>query len=134
MNTEPKILLTINLEGGVLLRGEREVRKYYLTKKDLFPNQKFKGNSGDKIIRSGKYVHTPLVQSEAKQKITLCKEAYDYMTSTEVPKWYMPYKPQKVRDKEWCSLSEEARLNVHLKRTCEHFRGKSYTYQIIDDE
>ena len=38
MNTEPKILLTINLEGGILLKGEPELRKYYLTKKDLKEN------------------------------------------------------------------------------------------------
>lgn len=134
MNTEPKILLTINLEGGVLLRGEPEVRKYFLTKKDLFPNQKFKGNSGDKVIRSGKYVHIPLVQSEAKQKITLCKDAYDYMTSLDTPKWFMPYKPFKVRVKEWSRLTPTQRLEAHLTRTCEHFNGKSFTYQIIDDD
>lgn len=134
MNTEPKILLTINLEGGVLLRGEREVCKYYLTKKDLFPNQKFKGNTGNKVIKSGKYVHTPLIQSEAKQKITLCKDAYDYMTSLEIPKWFMPYKQLKVRLKEWSALTPEQRLETHLKRTCEHFGGKSFTYQIIKDD
>ena len=134
MNTEPKILLTINLEGGILLRGEPEVRKYYLTKKDLFPNQKFKGTSGNKVIRSGKYIHTPLHQSEAKQKITLCKDAYDYMTSLEIPKWFMPYKQLKARLKEWAALTPTQRLEAHLTRTCEHFRGKSFTYQIIEDD
>ena len=133
MNTEPKILLTINLEGGILLKGEPEVRKYYLTKKDLFPSQKFKNGSGNKVIRSGKYVHIPMMQSEAKQKITLCTAAYEYMTSTEVPSWFAPYKPLKARIKEWCALNETARLELHLARTCRHFNGKSFTYQIIDE-
>lgn len=134
MNTEPKILLTINLEGGVLIKGEKEVRKYYLTKKDLFPNQKFKGDAGNKIIRSGKYTYTPLVPSVAKQKITLCKEAYEYMTSpSDIPEWYSPYKPFKERARLWRKLSEEERLNLHLSRTCLHFGGKSFTYQIVED-
>lgn len=133
MNTEPKILLTINLEGGVLLRGEPEVRKYYLTKKDLFPSQKFKGDTGKKVVRSGKYLHIPVTQSEAKQKVTMCKEAYDYMTSTEVPNWFTPYRPLKERQKAWKGLTETARLELHLARTCRHFGGKSFTYQIIDE-
>ena len=133
MNTEPKILLTINLEGGVLLRGEPEVKKYYLTKRDLFPSQKFKGDSGKKIIRSGKYVHIPVTQSVAQQRLTMCKAAYDYMTSTEVPNWFTPYKPIKARIKEWCALTETQRLELHLARTCRHLNGKSFTYQIIDD-
>jgi len=133
MNTEPKILLTINLEGGVLLRGEPEVKKYYLTKKDLFPSQKFKGDTGKKVIRSGKYVHIPVTQSEAKQKVTMCKEAYDYMTSNEVPSWFVPYKPLRERQKTWGNLTETARLELHLARTCRHFGGKSFTYQIIDE-
>ena len=133
MNTEPKILLTINLEGGILLKGEPEVKKYYLTKKDLFPSQKFKGDTGKKVIKSGKYVHIPVEQSVAQQSIKMCKEAYNYMTSTEVPNWFVPFKPIKARAKEWSALSETQRLEMHLARTCRHLGGKSFTYQIIDD-
>lgn len=133
MNSEPKILLTINLEGGILLKGEPEVRKYYLTKKDLFPSQKFKNGAGNKVIKSGKYVHIPTTPSEAKQKITMCQEAYDYMTSLEVPTWFIPFKPMKVRVKEWAHFTETQRLEMHLARTCRHFGGKSFTYQIIDE-
>lgn len=133
MNTEPKILLTINLEGGILLKGEPEVKKYYLTKKDLFPSQKFKGDTGKKVIKSGKYVHIPVEQSVAQQSIKMCKEAYNYMTSTEVPNWFVSFKPIKTRAKEWCALTETQRLELHLARTCRHLGGKSFTYQIIDD-
>ncbi len=133
MNNETKILLTINLEGGILLKGEPEVKKYYLTKKDLFPSQKFKGDSGKKVIRSGKYVHIPTTQSVAQQSIKMCRAAYDYMISLEVPNWFSPYKPMKARLKEWSNLTPTQRLELHLARTCRHFNGKSFTYQIVED-
>ena len=85
MNTEPKILLTIYMEGGVLLKGEPEVRKYALTKKELFPNQKFKNKEGNKVIKKGKYIFTPTIPSTATRKITMCKDAYDYFISPACP-------------------------------------------------
>ena len=126
MNTEPKILLTLYREGGVLLKGESEVRKYALTKKDLFPNQKFKGDEGKKIIKAGKYKFTPTIPSTSTQKITMCKEAYDYFISAVCPEWFKNVK-------EWRKMSEEMRLKLHLTRTAQHFGAKSFTYQIIDD-
>lgn len=126
MNTEPKILLTINLEGGILIKGEPEVRKYYLTKKELFPKQHFKEDSGNKVIRSGKYTVIPVTNSVAKQKITMCRDAYDEFTSPAMPSWY--HNP-----KEWRKMTEIQRLELNLARTCQHFGGKSFTYQIVDD-
>ena len=133
MNNETKILLTINLEGGTLQKGEPEVKKYYLTKKDLFPNQKFKNGTGNKVIRSGKYTHIPTTQSTAQQVIKMTKDAYNYMTSTEVPSWFVPFKPLKPRTKEWSNLTPTQRLELHLARTCRHLRGKSFSYKIIED-
>ena len=126
MNTEPKILLTVYTEGGTLLRGEPEVRKYYLTKKDLFPNQKFKNDDGNRVIKRGKYKFTPITTSTATRKITMCKEAYDYFISSACPEWFKNVK-------EWKKMSEEQRLKAHLTRTSLNFGGKSFTYQIIDD-
>ena len=126
MNTEPKILLTLIREGGALQKGETEIRKYYLTKKDLFPNQKFKNNEGSKVVKSGKYKFTPTTTIPATQKITMCKEAYDYMISDACPEWFHNVK-------EWRKMSEEQRLKLHLSRTAQHFGAKSFTYQIIDD-
>lgn len=124
MNNEIKILLTINLEGGTLIKGQKEVRKYYLTKKDLYPSQNFKGESGKKIIKSGKYTITPLIQSAATQRIKMTVDAYNYMTSAESPSWYFK--------KDWKNLSEEDRLKLHLARTCNHFNGKSFTYEVLE--
>lgn len=126
MNTEAKVLLTISLEGAALIKGKPEVRKYYLTKKDLFPNQEFKGNNGDKVIKSGKYTYTPTTPSEAKQKIVLCREAYDYMTSPACPEWCHS-------QKDWRKMDETQRLEQHLARICQHLNGKSFTYQIVND-
>ena len=126
MNTEPKILLTVYTEGGTLLRGEPEVRKYYLTKKDLFPNQKFKNDDGNRVIKRGKYKFTPITTSIATRKITMCKEAYDYFISSACPEWFKNVK-------EWRKMSEEQRLKAHLTRTSLNFGGKSFTYQIIED-
>lgn len=126
MNTEPKILLTIYMEGGALRQGKPEIRKYALTKKDLFPSQKFKNGEGNKIIKKGKYKIIPLIPSTASRRITMCKEAYYYFISPLCPEWYH-------NQKEWRKMSEEQRLKVHLNRTCTHFGGSSFTYQIIDD-
>ena len=126
MAYEAKVLLTIELEGGILIKGEPEVCKYYLTKKDLFPKQTFKGDSGNKIIKSGKYLRNTYTTSVAKQKITLCEEAYEYMTSSSMPQWY--HNPR-----EWKKMSPTQRLELHLARICESFKGKSFSYQVIDD-
>ena len=127
MDFSPKILLTIIMEGGTLEKGEPEVRKYYLTKKDMFPSQKFKGNEGDKVIKSGKYKYTPTVSKDAIRKISLCESAYDYMTSPSCPEWYHNIK-------EWKKMSPIQRLEMHLARTCRHYGGKSYQYKIIDEQ
>lgn len=126
MNTEPKILLTIYMDGGVLLKGEPEVRKYALTKKELFPKQKFKNKEGDKVLKKGKYTFIPTFPSVSTLKITMCADAYDYFISSACPEWFN-------NPKEWRKLGEEQRLNHHLSRTSSHFGGKSFTYQIIDD-
>ena len=132
MAFEPKILLTINLEGGILRKGEPEIKKFYLTKKDLFPNQKFKGEEGNKVIKSGKYKSYPLLQSTATLKIRICREAYEYFISKyECPAWF--FKGNKKNLAKWQRLSDTERLELHLQRTCEHHRGKSFTYTIIED-
>ena len=124
MNTEIKILLTINLEGGLLIPEKKEVRKYYLTEKDLHPKS-YKGN-GNKVLRSGKYTYQYTHPNNVQQTIKLCKEAYDYMISPTIPSWF--HSP-----KEWKKMSDVQRLEAHLTRTAKHFGGKSFTYQIVDD-
>ena len=126
MNNEPKILLTINLEGGTLRKGETTIKKWYLTKKDMFPYQSFKGNDGDKIIKSGKYKHTPLIPKECVLKTTLTRDAYDAFQSDSMPEWFHS-------QKEWRKKSPVERLELHLARISSSYNGKSFSYQIIED-
>lgn len=125
MNFEPKLLLTIVVEGGTLIKGKSEIKKFSLTKKDLFPNQKFKGNEGNKIIKTGTYKSIPFIAKEAVLKTRICKEAYDAMISSICPIWFK--NPNK-----WRKLSATERLEINLARTCEHFGGKSFSYTLID--
>ena len=30
-------------------------------------------------------------------------------------------------------MTQTQRLEAHLQRTCDHFRGNSFTYKILDD-
>lgn len=126
MAFEPKVLLTINLEGGTLIKGKKEIRKYNLTKKDLFPRQKFSDNEGNKVLESGKYEYIPTKPETIKKKIVLCKEAYEYMTSSAMPEFFHD-------QKKWRKMSEKDRLEIHLARICEHNKGIDFSYQIIDD-
>ena len=126
MAFEPKILLTISMEGGTLIKGKREIRKWYLTKKELFPKQKFSQNEGSRVLKSGKYEYIPTKPEIIKKKIILCKEAYDYMTSSAMPDFYHD-------QKRWRKMSAIERLEIHLARICEHNNGIEFTYQIIKD-
>jgi len=126
MNNDPKVLLTVILEGGTLHRVVNESKKWYLTKKDLNPKRTFTGDDGNKIVKSGKYRSYSLVPVDCNLKTTLTKDAYDYMTSSYVPDWY----PNK---KAWGRMSAKERLEAHLSRICLSHRGKSFTYQIIDN-
>lgn len=124
--SEAKILLTIYSGGGAFKKGKPETKKYQLTKKELFPSQKFKKGEGNKVIKKGTYKIIPLIPIPTTQRITMCKDAYDYFTSSQCPEWYHNIK-------EWRKMPPKQRLELHLARTCAHFRGNSFTYQIIEE-
>lgn len=63
---------------------------------------------------------------DAKQVINMSKDAYDYMVSNEMPEWFH----NKFK---WNTMSKKQRLIEHLQRTCDHLRGKSYSYTIYED-
>ena len=126
MNYSPKISLTIELEGGTLVRkSEPEIIKYSVTKRDFEPNKKWKSKDGLKVVRKGTFKHYPLIAKPASHHINICVEAYKYMTSNEYPYWAKP--------KVWAMMSETQRLEAHLQKICEHVGGKSFTYEILGD-
>lgn len=126
MNNTTKIFLTIELEGSTLVRKGEKVHKYILTRKDL--NPKYKGKKGKDVVKWGEY-KTPLLEAKpCFQHINMTAEAYEYMTSKEIPEWAN----FKVR-RAWTSWTKQQRLEYHLQRTCEHFGGKSFTYEVLED-
>ena len=52
-------------------------------------------------------------------------DAYNYMISSECPHWQ--------KSKVWNKMSLEERLKAHLQRICEHHKGKSFTYIVLED-
>lgn len=127
MNNNIKISLTIELEGSTLVRKSEPEKVFYkLTNKDLNPTKKFESKKeAFKIVKRGYYKNYPLEAKPAFQHINLTVEAYEYMISAECPSWAKP--------RAWDKMTKKERLEKHLSRTCEHFRGKSFTYKILDD-
>lgn len=124
MNNNIKISLTIELEGSTLIRkSEPEVLNYVVTKKDLSAKHNIK--DGNKVIKRKKIEYYPLVAKPAAMHINICQEAYEYMISNECPSWIKP--------KVWAVMNSQARLESHLVRICQHHKGHSFTYVILED-
>ena len=114
MENQIKISLTIELEGSVLLNEEPEVITNFKSKsKNIKKREKFS-------FRDIKIKTKP-----AHQHINMTKQAYLYFISNETPEW--------AKAQDWRMLSQKERLERHLAKTCEHFRGKSFTYTILED-
>ena len=125
MNNQLKVLLTINgIEGATLHSKGKTKIPFVIRKKDLFAKE-YTGKDADKIIRRGVRRVINLEAVPVSKSIKLTVDAYNYMTSTERPEWYFK--------KDWVLLSPTQRLELHLQRTCEHERGKSFTYNILED-
>lgn len=125
MNNEIKILLTIELAGGTLVRkSEPDVITCIITKEDVNP-KKYKGKKEAKdIVRKRKNKHFSFEVKPAKQHIELSYDAYYHMIG-ECPSW--------VRPKVWKKMTISERLESHLTRLCEYHRGKSFTYTVLED-
>ena len=126
MNNATKILLTINLEGGVLTRQDKpEIIMWSLNERDLDPNKNWKDREGLKIVKRGNTNHYNFNSKECKQRINITKDAYDYFISDEAPSF--------IKKSTWFMLKENQRIEVHLNSISESLGGKSYIYQILND-
>lgn len=120
MNNETKILLTINLEGGTLLK-KRVATTVFETPRKLGKGKKGPGR---------KITYDILVPKEVTQTLKLTKDAYNYFVSAEG----MPFRlTTKVGMKMWAKMTTNERVEEHLKDICSDLRGKSFTYQIVED-
>lgn len=124
-----KILVTIEgIEGATLHSVGKSKIPFVITKADIhWQNHKkeYTREDKDKIVRKGVRRITNFEAVPCSKSIKLVKEAYDYMTSKESPEWYFK--------KDWGRLSSTQRLELHLKRLCEHNGGTSFTYSILED-
>ena len=126
MTNEIKILLTINLEGGTLVRKiEPDVLTVLFTKRDLNPKKQYTKDEGKQIVKKQKVKYYGYETKPVVKHTNLTKDAYDYMISKECPVG--------VRIKQWNKMSNTERLEWHLQKVCDHSRGKSFTYQILED-
>ena len=125
-NNEIKILLTINLEGGVLTRQDKpELIMWSLNERDLNPDKDWKDGEGLKVVKRGSTKHYNFNSKECKQKIKITKDAYDYFISDEAPSF--------IKKSTWLLLKENQRIEIHLNLISESLGGKSYVYQILND-
>lgn len=124
-----KILVTIEgIEGATLHSVGKSKIPFVITKADIhWQNHKkeYTREDKDKIVRKGVRRITNFEAVSCSKSIKLTKEAYDYMTSKESPEWYFK--------KDWGRLSSTQRLELHLKRLCEHNGGKSFSYSILEN-
>ena len=126
MNNVTKILLTINLEGGVLTRQDKpELIMWSLNERDLNPNKDWKDGEGLKVVKRGSTKHYNFNPIECKQRIKITKDAYDYFISDEAPSF--------IKKFTWLLLKENQKLEIHLNSISESLGGKSYIYQILND-
>lgn len=125
MNNSIKILLTVVSEGGTLLRQrEKEYINYRITKQDV-TNKRLPKEIGKQVIKSDKMFYYPLVTKPCTQHIKMSEEAYNHFISD--------YCPIKHLMKTWKKMTHNQRLEWHLQRICEHFKGISYSYEIMED-
>ena len=120
MNNQVKILLSIQgIAGGTL-------RKVGVKKIPFKRKIRHKG----KEILVTKYRTVDDIQPiPASKSIKLTQNAYDYMTSSEIPSFIKTKKEKEI----WTSLNSKERLEWHLRRMCEANGGTAFTYSILED-
>lgn len=126
MNTEPKVSLTIFVEGSTRhCLGEKDI-PFVITKQDL-TTQKLPKEIGRKVVKKGTIKTKDYVWENAQIHINIPRCAYDYMVSSEIPAKY----PRKA--KHWGSLSPKERLHWHMNLISESRGGKNFSYAVIDE-
>ncbi len=122
--SEIKVSVSITLQGSVMLtQAEAEQLEknkvgtgYDLTR--IKVNGK-KGNADVINVRTRKF-------RTVTQTISMCKEAYEYMTSKGSC-------PPDIKQFVWAKMKPVQRLEAHLDLVCKHLKGISYTYKVFDD-
>lgn len=115
MTDNVKILLTIYMEGGILVRQDKPEIILFDIKHDL--------PGGDGKSESGTKKHYNKVSKDAVRNMKLNEETYNMML-TEAPRGMKSFVFNK--------LSETQKIESHLRDYCHDFGGKSFSYKIND--
>lgn len=119
-----KVLLTIQLEGGTLVRKGKSISNYEIHQKDLLGKDNKKTNP-NKLIRKGTVIHTNLEAKPAIQHLNISETAYNFMVSGECPSF--------MRNSFlWGKLTVKQRLEKHLETIMHDLHGMSYSYEFVD--
>lgn len=128
MNNNAKILLTIHLEGGTLVRkSSPEIVVATYQKQSYSSTTKKWGNPGETVTTHARHFGNDV--KPCVLKVTLTDYAYNYMISSEIPEFW-----EKSKAGVWSKkLKPEDRLKIHLNKICRHHGGKYFTYEILED-
>lgn len=133
MYTESKILLSIELQGGTLIRESKVTKiEWALTLGDVKKAPKeLPEEISSRVVRRGRTKHYNLVAKPAIMAVHLGQDSYDYMTGWES---YEPWMRKAGVEKAAYikKLSKEERLQLHLGRITEHHNGVGFSYQILE--
>lgn len=125
-NNEIKILLTINLEGGILVRQDKpEIIMWSLTERNLEPTKHWKDGEGFNIIKRGFTKHYNLESKECVQRLKLNQLTYNYFIGDEAPVG--------IKKNDWMMLKDYQRLEINLHLLCNDLGGKSFAYKVLSD-
>jgi hypothetical protein len=118
---ESKVRLTILVQGAGMV-SEQECSKD--SEEVVKPAKKQKAKVQAIQLRPSK---------TAKQVISICKEAYEYMTSKE-GRPTLPSVRGKYSNSTWCTkMGKKARLEAHLSLISQSLGGISFSYEILED-
>lgn len=122
--SEIKVSVSITLQGGVMLTQAEA--------KQLEKNKVGTGYDLTRIKVKGKKGNADVINVRTRkfrtaiQTISMCKEAYEYMTSKSSC-------PPDIKQFVWVKMKPVQRLEAHLDLVCKHLKGISYTYKVFDD-
>ena len=132
MNSEPKISLTLMLEGSTCREtGEFIEGEFIIKNKDLIDGKKKPPKERDKIVKKGKYKRKKYEYIPASKHINICYDAYLYMISSECPHWFETKEGPRL--KVWSKLTPAARLNKHMAAIASANHALTYSYSVLED-
>lgn len=132
---EPKVNLTIILQGRVLLSKEECLKTTQKVigkkKRTVLVEDNNKVNHHSMTVRDKNNKNPEVISfttrkcKSATQVLNMSRESYDYMTSNICPEW--------ESKKNWSTYSKKERLEKHLNQVASALGGKVLSYKVFED-